>query len=229
MSFPSGLYTLRASPAVGVGGLYATGNGVDEDVTVAPQSPPFVERQVVSIMCLHAFRMIKLANVLLPILFSGTFKPSMESQANTPSLSTRLEAPLEDIGSRRTQELFLRSPSLLRKSLTNGTLHIRILRTFPTPSRTYTWYILATYLTINSSAFKHIQILSAWGCMLELMIETKWAAYTLWWSALANVLMPPGCRHIRSRRSRCRGTLLAIQAPPSLSAEICRLQEEFWS
>ncbi|KIK00069.1 hypothetical protein K443DRAFT_679438 [Laccaria amethystina LaAM-08-1] len=42
----SGLYTLRASPVAGVGGLYATGNGVDETVTVAPQSPTFVERQV---------------------------------------------------------------------------------------------------------------------------------------------------------------------------------------
>ncbi|KIK01765.1 hypothetical protein K443DRAFT_550937 [Laccaria amethystina LaAM-08-1] len=48
MSFPSGLYTLEASPPspVGVGGLYATGNGVNEIVTVEPNRPPFVERQV---------------------------------------------------------------------------------------------------------------------------------------------------------------------------------------
>lgn len=138
MSFPSGLYHLRASPAVGLGGLYATGNGVDETITVAPKSPPFDERQVVSIMRIHAFRLVKPANVLLPILFSGRFKRSLGSQANTPSLSSPLEVPLENIGFRRTQVLFLRSPSLLRTSLTNGTLRIRILRAFPTPSRTYT-------------------------------------------------------------------------------------------
>lgn len=46
MSFPIGLYTLRVSPVAGYGGLYATGNGVDETVTVAPHSPPFGERQV---------------------------------------------------------------------------------------------------------------------------------------------------------------------------------------
>lgn len=46
MSFPSGLYNLRASPAAGLGALYATANGPNEIVTVAPQSPPFVERQV---------------------------------------------------------------------------------------------------------------------------------------------------------------------------------------
>ena len=55
MALPSGLYTLRAGPVVGIGGLYATGNGLDDIVTVAPQVPPFVERQVVSIMRLHAF------------------------------------------------------------------------------------------------------------------------------------------------------------------------------
>ncbi|EDR09321.1 clitocypin cysteine proteinase inhibitor [Laccaria bicolor S238N-H82] len=53
MSFPSGLYTLRASPAAGYGGLYATGNGVDDVVAVAPQSPPFIERQVWKIEAVH--------------------------------------------------------------------------------------------------------------------------------------------------------------------------------
>ncbi|KIK00059.1 hypothetical protein K443DRAFT_101029 [Laccaria amethystina LaAM-08-1] len=53
MSFQSGLYTLRASPAVGVGGLYATGNGVNHVVTVAPEKPPFVEHQVWSIQAVH--------------------------------------------------------------------------------------------------------------------------------------------------------------------------------
>jgi hypothetical protein len=137
MPFPSGLYTFRASPAVGYGGVYATGNDVNEVISVAPQSPPFVERQVVSIMRLHAFRMAKPVNVPLPILYSGTFEPSMARKAHTPSLSTPMEVPL-DIGPRRTENLFLRGPSLLRKSLTNGTLRIRILRTFPRPSRTYT-------------------------------------------------------------------------------------------
>ena len=55
MTFPSGLYTLRAGPVVGLGGLYATGNGDNKDVTVAPQIPPPVEHQVVSIMRLHMF------------------------------------------------------------------------------------------------------------------------------------------------------------------------------
>ncbi|KIK00067.1 hypothetical protein K443DRAFT_679436 [Laccaria amethystina LaAM-08-1] len=46
MSFPNGLYTLRASPAAGYGGLYATGNGDNETVTVAPNTPPVVDRQI---------------------------------------------------------------------------------------------------------------------------------------------------------------------------------------
>jgi hypothetical protein len=90
---PSGLYTLRASPAPGVGGLYATGNGINHIVTVAAEKPPFVEHQVVSILCLNAFRMAKPTDVLLRILYSGTFKPSMARQAYTPSLSTPAEEP----------------------------------------------------------------------------------------------------------------------------------------
>jgi len=136
-SLKNGLYTLRASPAVGYGGLYATGNGVNEDVTVAPHSPPFVERQVVSTRHLHVFWMTKTINVFLFILFSGTFKLSL-ARIHTLSLSTPLEVPLEDIGPRRTENLFLKAPSLLRKSFTNGTLRLRILQAFPTPSRTYT-------------------------------------------------------------------------------------------
>jgi hypothetical protein len=105
----SGLYTLRASPVAGVGGLYATGNGVDETVTVAPQSPTFVERQVVSTRHLHLIWMIKTANALLLISFSGSFNPSL-ARMHTPSLSTPLEVPLEDIGPRRMENLFLRAP-----------------------------------------------------------------------------------------------------------------------
>ena len=55
MAFPSGLYYLRASPVQGPGGLYATANDFDEIVTVAPQTPPFVERQVVSTRHLRVF------------------------------------------------------------------------------------------------------------------------------------------------------------------------------
>lgn len=51
--YKSGLYALRASPASGIGGLYATGNGVDDIVTVAPQSPPLIERQVWKIEPVH--------------------------------------------------------------------------------------------------------------------------------------------------------------------------------
>ena len=41
------LYILRASPAVGVGGMYATGNGAFKIVTVAAQVPDtFVLRTV---------------------------------------------------------------------------------------------------------------------------------------------------------------------------------------
>jgi hypothetical protein len=137
MSFPSGLFILRPSPAASMCRKYATGNGVNHIVTVAPQTPPVFDRQLVSIMRLHAFWMVKPANVLLLILYSGTFKPSMARQAYTPSLSTPMEVPLEDIGSRRTENLFLKAPSLLRKSLTNGTLRLRRVP-FPTPSRTYT-------------------------------------------------------------------------------------------
>ncbi|KIK00064.1 hypothetical protein K443DRAFT_618036 [Laccaria amethystina LaAM-08-1] len=50
---PSGLYTLRASPAPGVGGLYATGNGINHIVTVAAEKPPFVEHQVWNIQAVH--------------------------------------------------------------------------------------------------------------------------------------------------------------------------------
>ena len=73
MSLPSGLYTLEASPPtpIGVGGLYATGNGINEIVTVVPNTPPVVDRQIVSTRHLHVFSMIKTANALLPILFSG--------------------------------------------------------------------------------------------------------------------------------------------------------------
>ena len=34
MVFGPGTYTLRASPVVGFGGMYATGDGIDEVVTV---------------------------------------------------------------------------------------------------------------------------------------------------------------------------------------------------
>ena len=39
---------MRASPAVGIGGMYATGEGLDEIVRVAAMAPPFFERQRVS-------------------------------------------------------------------------------------------------------------------------------------------------------------------------------------
>lgn len=41
----SGLYTLRASPVAGVGGMYATGNGAFKVVTVAAQVPKTFGRQ----------------------------------------------------------------------------------------------------------------------------------------------------------------------------------------
>jgi len=126
MSFPSDFYTLRASPVVGPAsdGLYATGNGVNEPVTVVPNSSKLVEYQTVSALHLHVFWIIETPNALLPILFSGTFKPSMARKAYTLSLSRPMGVPLEGVGSRGTNYLFLRSPSLLRKRFTNGTLPI---------------------------------------------------------------------------------------------------------
>ena len=94
MSLPNGLYNLRASPAGGLGGLYATAQGPNHIVTVAPHTPPFFERQVVSTRHLHVFWVIKTANATLSILFSGRSKPSMARKAYIPSL----EVLLEDIG-----------------------------------------------------------------------------------------------------------------------------------
>lgn len=39
---------MRASPAVGVGGMYATGEGLDEVIRTFSATPPFFERQNVS-------------------------------------------------------------------------------------------------------------------------------------------------------------------------------------
>ena len=136
MAFPSGLYNLRASPVEGLGGLYATANGFNEIVTVAPQTPPFVERQIVSTRHLRVFWLTKTANTFLSI-FSGGSKSSIPRNAYMLSVATSLEVLLEDIGTRKTENLFLRHPSLLRNSLTNGTFRIWTMG-FPTPSRTYT-------------------------------------------------------------------------------------------
>ena len=43
-----GVYTLRASPVAGVGGVYATGNGLSHIVSVAAQVPKYFDRQNVS-------------------------------------------------------------------------------------------------------------------------------------------------------------------------------------
>ena len=40
---------MRASPAVGVGGMFATGQGLDAVVATAPMTPPYVDMQNVSI------------------------------------------------------------------------------------------------------------------------------------------------------------------------------------
>ena len=51
----NGLYTLRASPVAGVGGMYATGNGTFKIVTVAAQVPTTFDRQTVSIYVFGVF------------------------------------------------------------------------------------------------------------------------------------------------------------------------------
>jgi hypothetical protein len=44
----NGLYTFRASPVVGLGGMYATGHGTFKNVTVAAQVPTNFDHQTVS-------------------------------------------------------------------------------------------------------------------------------------------------------------------------------------
>ena len=53
----NGLYTLKASPVVGVasGGMYATGNGTFKIVTVAAQVPSTFDRQTVSFYIFGVF------------------------------------------------------------------------------------------------------------------------------------------------------------------------------
>ena len=54
MSIPfDALHTLRASPVVGVGGVYATWNSINEIVTVTTEVPGAVEHQLVSIVYLN--------------------------------------------------------------------------------------------------------------------------------------------------------------------------------
>ena len=48
MPFGPGKFTFRASPVVGFGGVFATGHGIDEVVTVAAQIPPTFDAQIVS-------------------------------------------------------------------------------------------------------------------------------------------------------------------------------------
>ena len=51
----NGLYTLRASPVAGVGGMYATGNGAFKIVTVAAKVPKTFDHQIVSFYILGVF------------------------------------------------------------------------------------------------------------------------------------------------------------------------------
>jgi hypothetical protein len=54
MSIPlDALHTLRASPVVGVGGVYATWNGIGDIVTVAAEVPGTVEHQLVGTVYLN--------------------------------------------------------------------------------------------------------------------------------------------------------------------------------
>jgi len=51
----NGLYTLRASPIAGPGGMYATGNGTFKVITTAAQVPSTFDRQTVSFYILGVF------------------------------------------------------------------------------------------------------------------------------------------------------------------------------
>ena len=137
MSNLNGLYYIEAYPLIDISNLYATGNGINETITVNKHKEPFIERQVVSTRHLHIFWMVKTANTFLSILFSGTSNPSwVAGKANMPSLSTPREAPLEEVGTRRTGSLLLRATSLLQKMLTPGSFRMWTVR-FPTSTRTY--------------------------------------------------------------------------------------------
>ena len=59
----NGNYTLRASPVVGVGGMYATSNGTFKIVTTAAQVPSTVDRQTVSfcVLVCHLYDYTKVA------------------------------------------------------------------------------------------------------------------------------------------------------------------------
>ncbi|KAF8594648.1 hypothetical protein BDV93DRAFT_579292 [Ceratobasidium sp. AG-I] len=46
MGLEPGFYRLRANPGPGVGGMYATGEGIGAPLLVAPETPPYVDRQL---------------------------------------------------------------------------------------------------------------------------------------------------------------------------------------
>ena len=48
MALEPGFYTLRASPAKGLGGMYATGEGSEQIVRTAAQVPELEPKQIVS-------------------------------------------------------------------------------------------------------------------------------------------------------------------------------------
>ena len=90
--FESGNYTLKPGPVIGVGGMYATGNGLDNVVSLAAQVPSVAERQVVSTN--PPFLDEKAHVLLLPV---GDFSRRRQGKY-TRSFSARVAAPLEVVG-----------------------------------------------------------------------------------------------------------------------------------
>ena len=70
MTFVSGQYALRGAPFTGIGGMYATGNGVDKVVTTAAEVPSTVDAQIASMYLgsLRVFSMIKTNCAGLPLV-----------------------------------------------------------------------------------------------------------------------------------------------------------------
>ncbi|KIK01762.1 hypothetical protein K443DRAFT_6678 [Laccaria amethystina LaAM-08-1] len=66
MSFESGNYSLKPGPVIGVGGMYATGNGLDNIVTLAAEVPSTAGRQVWEILAVEGKE-----NVYTIILHTG--------------------------------------------------------------------------------------------------------------------------------------------------------------
>ncbi|EDR09310.1 clitocypin cysteine proteinase inhibitor [Laccaria bicolor S238N-H82] len=75
MSFESGYWSLKAGPVIGVGGMYATENGLGNIVSIAAQVPSTAERQVWKISVVEP----KEENIFTIVLHNDGGTPGEES------------------------------------------------------------------------------------------------------------------------------------------------------